>query len=40
MFFLLVNNGFDCLEVSELLDRKYQADKQEQKVMHQPDAVS
>lgn len=27
MFFVLANNGFDCLEVNELLDRKYQADK-------------
>lgn len=29
MFFLPANNGFDCLEVNELLGRKYQADKQE-----------
>lgn len=30
MFFLPAQNGFKCLEVNELLGRKYQADKQEQ----------
>lgn len=30
MFFLLANNGFDCLEVNELLGGKYHVDKQEQ----------
>ena len=29
-FFSMGNNGFNCLEVRGPLDRKYQADKQEQ----------